>query len=194
MMFARAVLIIPGAIFFIYGAMCWYNPELPAEYAGLWVAHQDGLAELAAMYGGLQLCLGSIIFLSGILKGYLRPGLWLLMMVLGGLAAARGSVAFGNFDLTVQAAQGAADVAMSSDFTGYTWYALLFEATFALLAGLCCSIRKTKTERGGLAVQISVNLLEPLGGFLRDTTTSLDSGPQAGPGHIRAEYRHRIGY
>jgi hypothetical protein len=89
------------------------------------------------MYGGLQLCLGSIIFLSGILKGYLRPGLWLLMMVLAGLAAARGSVAFGNFDLTVQAAQGAADVAMSSEFTGYTWYALLFEATFAVLAGLC---------------------------------------------------------
>ena len=136
-MFARAVLIIPGAIFIVYGAMCWYNPELPGEYAGLWVAHQDGLAELAAMYGGLQLCLGSIIFLSGILKGYLRPGLWLLMMVLGGLAAARGSVAFGNFDLTVQAAQGAADVAMSSEFTGYTWYALLFESTFAVLAGLC---------------------------------------------------------
>ena len=96
-MFARAVLLIPGALFFVYGAICWYNPELLAEYAGLWVAHQDGLAELAAMYGGLQLCLGSIIFLSGILKGYLRPGLWLAMMVLGGLAAARGSVAFGNF-------------------------------------------------------------------------------------------------
>ena len=136
-MFARAVLIIPGAIFIVYGAMCGYNPELPAEYAGLWVAHQDGLAELAAMYGGLQLCLGCILFLSGILKGYLRPGLWLLMMVLGGLAAARGSVAFGNFDLTVQAAQGAADVAMSSEFTGYTWYALLFESSFAVLAGLC---------------------------------------------------------
>ena len=135
--FSRAVLIIPGALFMVYGAMCWYNPELPAENAGLWVAHHNGLAELAAMYGGLQLCLGSIILLSGILKGYLRPGLWLLMMVLGGLAAARGSVAFGNFDLTIQTAQGAADVAMNSDFTSYTWYALLFEATFALLAGLC---------------------------------------------------------
>ena len=105
--------------------------------AGSMLAHMGHHSELAAMYGGLQLCLGSIIFLSGILKGYLRPGLWLLMMVLGGLATARGSVAFGNFDLTVQAAQGAADVAMSSEFTGYTWYALLFEATFALLAGLC---------------------------------------------------------
>ena len=136
-MFARAVLLIPGALFIVYGAMCWYNPELPAEHAGLWVAHQDGPAELAAMYGGLQLCLGVIIFLSGILQGYLRPGLWLLMMVLGGLAAARGSVAFGNFDLTVQAAQGAADVAMSSEFTSYTWYALLFEASFSVLAGLC---------------------------------------------------------
>ena len=61
----------------------------------------------------------------------------LAMMVLGGLAAARGSVAFGNFDLTVQAAQGAADVAMSSEFTSYTWYALLFEASFSVLAGLC---------------------------------------------------------
>ena len=106
-MIAKGVLLIPGALFIVYGAMCWYNPELPAEYAGLWVAHQDGLAELAAMYGGLQLCLGSIIFLSGVLKGYLRPGLWLTMMCLGGLAVARGSVAFGDFEMTVQAAQGA---------------------------------------------------------------------------------------
>ena len=136
-MFARAVLIIPGAIFMVYGAICWYNPELPAKYAGLWVAHQDGLAELAAMYGGLQWCLGSIILLSGILNGYLRPGLWLLMTVMGGLAVARGSVAFGNFDLTVQASQAAADVAMSSDFTSYTWYALLFEAVCSLSAGIC---------------------------------------------------------
>ena len=134
-MFARAVLIIPGAIYMVYGAMCWYNPELPAEYAGLWVAHQDGLAELAAMYGGLQWCLGSIILLSGILKGYLRPGLWLLMTVMGGLAVARGSVAFGNFDLTVQATQAAAE--WGADFTSYTWYALLFEAMCSLLAGIC---------------------------------------------------------
>jgi len=26
---------------------------------------------------------------------------------------------------------------MSSDFSAYTWYALLFEASFALFAGLC---------------------------------------------------------
>ena len=64
-MFARAVLLIPGALFIVYGAMCWYNPELPAEYAGLWVAHQDGLAELAAMYGGLQLCLTLRVGTSG---------------------------------------------------------------------------------------------------------------------------------
>lgn len=136
-MIARGVLIIPGILFIVYGTMCWYNPEMPAEYAGLWVAHKDGMAELAAMYGGLQLCLGSIIFLSGVLKGYLRPGLWLVMMCLGGLAAARGSVAFGDFEMTVQAARGATDVAMSSDFSAYTWYALLFEASFALFAGLC---------------------------------------------------------
>ena len=50
-MIARGVLIIPGILFIVYGAMCWYNPEMPAEYAGLWVAHKDGMAELAAMYG-----------------------------------------------------------------------------------------------------------------------------------------------
>jgi hypothetical protein len=144
-MFARAVLVIPGVLFIVYGLMCWYNPELPAEYAGLFIAHQDGLAEMAAMYGGLQFCLGTIIALSAVLKGYLRPGLWLSMMVLAGLAAGRGSVAFGDFDLTVQAAQGATDVAMSSNFTTYTWYALLFEASFALLAGLCL-LRKDNTN------------------------------------------------
>ena len=42
--FAIAVLIIPGSLFLVYGAMFWYNPNMPAEYAGLWVAHQDGMA------------------------------------------------------------------------------------------------------------------------------------------------------
>ena len=66
------------------------------------------------------------------------------MMVMGGLAAARGSVAFGNFDLTIQTVQGATDVAMSSDFSSYTWYALLFEATCAVLAGLCLLNRENQ--------------------------------------------------
>ena len=64
------------------------------------------------------------------------------MMVFGGLAAARGSVAFGDFDLTVQAAQGAADVAMSSEFTSYTWYALLFESTSLRCWRACCLLNK----------------------------------------------------
>ena len=136
-MYPKILLVLAGAVFLAYGVVCWVNPELPAEYAGLFIATHNGYAEIAAMYGGLQSSFGAILIVSAFLKGYLRPGLWLLMMVLGGLAAARGSVAFGNFDLTVQAAQGAADVAMSSDFTSYTWYALLFEATFAVLAGLC---------------------------------------------------------
>ena len=67
------------------------------------------------------------------------------MMVLGGLAAARGSVAFGDFDLTVRAAKGA-DVAMVSEFSSYTWFALLFESTFAVLAGLAYSTSKTLTD------------------------------------------------
>ena len=26
-MIARGVLLIPGLLFLVYGAMCWYNPE-----------------------------------------------------------------------------------------------------------------------------------------------------------------------
>ena len=136
-MFARIVLIVPGLLFLGYGVVCWINPELPAENGGLFIVHQDGIAEMAALYGGLQCSLGAIITVSAILKGYLRPGLWLVFLCFGGLAAARGSVAFGDFDLSVQAAQGATDVAMDSGFTAYTWYALLCEAVFSILAGIC---------------------------------------------------------
>ena len=59
------------------------------------------------------------------------------MMCLGGLAAGRASVAFGDFDLTIRAVKGTTDVAMNSDFTVYTWYALIFESVFAVLAGVC---------------------------------------------------------
>ena len=136
-MFPKAVLIVPGVTFLVYGALCWMNPELPAKYSGLFVAHQDGLAELAAVYGGLQLSLGAIITVSAFRTAYLRPGLWLVFLCFGTIALARGSVAFGDFDLTVQAAQGATDIAMSSDFTSYTWVALALEITFSLLAGIC---------------------------------------------------------
>ena len=125
-MFARAVLIIPGALSSSFTAPCAgttrsYLPSTQGCGSRIKMAWQS----LQPCTAGCSCAWVPSSFLSGILQGYLRPGLWLLMMVLGGLAAARGSVAFGNFDLTVQAAQGAADVAMSSEFTGYTWYALL---------------------------------------------------------------------
>ena len=61
----------------------------------------------------------------------------MVFLCFGTIALARGSVAFGDFDLSVQATQGVTDIAMDSDFTSYTWIALALELTFSLLAGIC---------------------------------------------------------
>jgi len=129
------LLFITGAVFFGYGVVCWIDPELPAQYAGLFIATHNGYAEMAAAYGGLQTSLGAVFIASAFLKGYLRPGLWLLLIVIGGIAAARGSVAFSDLDSSFRVAGETLGMAVSSSFTSYTWGALAFESLVTVLAG-----------------------------------------------------------
>lgn len=130
------LLLFTGVVFFGYGIICWIDPELPAQYAGLFIATHNGYAEMAAVYGGLQTTLGAVFMASSFLKGYLRPGLWLLFIVVGGIAAARGSVALSDLDSSFQVAGETLGMAMSSSFTAYTWGALAFESLVTLLAGI----------------------------------------------------------
>ena len=72
------------ALFFLaYGIVCWVDPEIPAKQAGLFIATHNGYAEMAAMYGGLQGSFGAILIASAFIKGYVRPGLWLILICIG---------------------------------------------------------------------------------------------------------------
>ena len=135
-MYPKILLVLAGAVFLAYGVVCWVNPELPAEYAGLFIATHNGYAEIAAMYGGLQSSFGAILIVSAFLKGYMRPGLWLILICIGTLAAARASVALSGLDSSFQVANSSLGIDVSSSFTSYTWGALAFEVFLAVWAGL----------------------------------------------------------
>ena len=135
-MYPKILLVLAGAVFLAYGVVCWVNPELPAEYAGLFIATHNGYAEIAAMYGGLQSSFGAILIVSAFLKGYLRPGLWLILICIGTLAAARASVALSGLDSSFPVANSSLGIDVSSSFTSYTWGALAFEVFLAVWAGL----------------------------------------------------------
>lgn len=135
-MFPKLLLGLAGAVFLVYGVVCWIDPELPAEYAGLFIATHNGYAEMAATYGGLQASLGAILVASAFLKPYQRPGLWLMLICIGSVAAARGSIAFGNMDSSFNLGNSALGIKISSGFTAYTWGSLAFEITLAVLAAI----------------------------------------------------------
>ncbi len=135
-MYPKVLLALSGIIFLAYGIVCWYDPEIPAKQAGLFIATHNGYAEIAAMYGGLQGSFGSILIASAFIKGYVRPGLWLILICIGTLAAARGSVALSDLDSSFQVANSSLGIDMSSSFTAYTWGALAFEVFIAIWAGI----------------------------------------------------------
>lgn len=136
MRFPQLVLAISGAIFLGYGVFCWLDPELPADVAGLFITSHDGYAEMAAVYGGFQASFGAILMASAFLRGYLKPGLWLLLICIGTVAISRGSVALGDLDSSFQVAGQSLGIDMSSSFTAYTWGALAFETLVAVLAAV----------------------------------------------------------
>lgn len=135
-MYPKFLLALSGTIFLVYGVVCWVNPEVPAEYAGLFIATHNGYAEIAAMYGGLQSSFGAVLVASAFLKGYQRPGLWLILICIGTLAAARASVALSGLYSSFQVANSSLGIDVSSSFTTYTWGALAFEVFLAVWAGL----------------------------------------------------------
>jgi hypothetical protein len=119
-MLGKIVLWFTAAMFIVYGVVCFFSPELPANYAGLVIASGDGYAEVGAMYGGLQLGFGLFCALAALRKEYYRAGLLLLVLGIGLLALGR----------------------FYSMLTGdnsvgpYTYGALIYESLTAMLAAL----------------------------------------------------------
>lgn len=119
-MLGKIILWVSTISFISYGLTSLFSPEVPAGYAGLSMTNGDAYAEIGAMYGGLQTGFG-LFLLLGILKADLyRPALGLLVMVIGSLALGRLYSAIG-----------------ATDPVGvYTYGAMAFEFTIAILAGL----------------------------------------------------------
>ena len=117
-MLGKIVLWASGLIFAVYGAACFLSPELQAIYAVLIFSNGDAYAEMGAMYGGLQFGFGLFCILAAVKSGFFRPGLTLLVMAIGCLALAR---LYSAWD---------ADWLVG----GYTWGAMAFEFTVAILA------------------------------------------------------------
>tara|TARA_R110002124_G_scaffold2530_4_gene16023 strand:+ start:363 stop:737 length:375 start_codon:yes stop_codon:yes gene_type:complete len=116
----KAILWISAVIFSAYGLACLFNPHLPANYAGLSITNGDAYAEIGAMYGGLQFGFGIFCLMGALRKDFYRPTLSALLIMIGGLAAARLYSTVTSVD----------PVAM------YTYGALAFETITAVIAGL----------------------------------------------------------
>lgn len=84
------------------------------------MSNGDAVAEVGAMYGGLQTGIGIFCLMAAIRPEYYRACLTLLVMVIGALAVAR----------LVSALIGTDTV------TAYTWGALAYELATATLAAI----------------------------------------------------------
>ena len=133
-MFGQLLLGVTGAIFFGLGVVSVYDPEIPAAWSGIFIASQDAYAEIAAMYGGLEIAVGSILLASALMKEYLKAGLWLLFIIISYVAAARAFTVIRELDSSVEIAGSQVGIEMTSSFTSYTWGVLTFEVVVALLA------------------------------------------------------------
>lgn len=119
-MLGKIVLWLSAAVFIGYGVVCFFAPSVPASYAGMALNSGDAVAEIGAMYGGLQTGFGVFCLLAAINPAFYRAGLVLLVICIGLLA-------LGRLYSTVV---GAEPVGV------YTWGAMAFEITIAALAAV----------------------------------------------------------
>ncbi len=117
-MLGKIILWVSTVAFVSYGLMCFFDPNVPADFAGLTIASGDGFAELGAMYGGLQTAYGVFCLLGALRDDLYRPALLSLVLMLGGLALGRLYSA-----ITGDESGG-----------GYSWGAMAFEFTIAGLS------------------------------------------------------------
>ncbi len=118
MLLGKAVLGISALVFIAYGLVSLLSPETPSGLAGLEMSNGDAIAEIGAMYGGLQTGIGLFCLLAFLQPEYYRPGLMLLVIGIGALAIAR-----------------LVTSVMSTDaLTAYTYGALVYEFATASLA------------------------------------------------------------
>ena len=129
-MLGKVTLWVAALAFIPYGLACLYDPVLPAKFAGFAISSADGSAEIAAMYGGLQTGFGFYCLWGALRADLYRPALASLVLLIGALATARLFWALGSL----------------ASISGYTYGALAFEFTIALLAFV--ALQKSSAQHG----------------------------------------------
>lgn len=124
-MLGKIVLWVSAVIFISYGLICLFSPEVPAGYAALIMSDGNAMAEISAMYGGLQTGFGIFLLLAALKPSFYKAGLALLVLGMGGLALARIS----------------STAVITDPVSSYTYGAMIYEIATATLAGL--ALRKT---------------------------------------------------
>jgi hypothetical protein len=119
-MLGKFVLWVAAVVFTAYGLVCFFDPSVAAGFAGLAMTNGNAVAEIGAMYGGLQTGIGLFCALAAMRPEHFRSGLLVLALGIGLLALGRLYSTVVNDD----------------PVTAYTWGALVFEVVLASLAGL----------------------------------------------------------
>ncbi|WP_372748482.1 DUF4345 family protein [Litorivivens sp.] len=115
-MWVRILLFFLAIAWTPYGMYCLFFPEFLGPVAGLEAVRPEGVTELRAMYGGVQIAVGLSALLGFFRVVYLDKVLFVQLMVLGGLGSTR-----------------LLSAVFSSDWSVYTIGALVFEwVSFAL--------------------------------------------------------------
>lgn len=127
MLLGKLILCLSALVLILYGIVSLVAPAIPAGLAGLVINNGDGYAEIASMYGGLQIGFGLFCAMAALKPEFYRAGLALLVIVIGAVALAR-----------------LLGVLITEDtLTSYTWGALIYECTTATIAALALSKSKT---------------------------------------------------
>ena len=125
----KILLWISALLFTGYGLVSFFFPEIPAGIGGLEMTNGDAVAEIGAMYGGLQTGIGLFCLLAAVKSDFYRAGLVLLVLGIGTLALGR-----------LYSSLTAVD-----SITAYTYGALLYELATAILATI--ALRKQQKTK-----------------------------------------------
>lgn len=125
--FVNTFLVFCAVVFLPYGLVCFSNPGMLAEVAGIGAESASGATELRAMYGGMQTSIGVMALVAFFRPTLVESFLVMLATVSVGLLTAR-----------------LAGLLMDGGFNGYTGMALGFES---VLASFSLFLLLSKRER-----------------------------------------------
>ena len=86
---AQGFLLLQGVTFCGLGVWFLIEPITLASAIGLLPESPAGLAELRAVYGGLEIALGIFLVVTGFRANWSGIGLWLLLSCYGGITVGR---------------------------------------------------------------------------------------------------------